>query len=104
MNDESSKNKLDPSHLYNNKICEKGEGELCKNCSYENNDIFRCLECNKGFYLPRYIIYPTKCKICWIENCEECYNNNICIECKSGYKLTNDGRNCHNIIDISIPD
>ena len=105
VNDEFSKNRLDPNHLYN-KTCQKGEGELCKDCLYEKNDIFKCSKCNKGFYLPKDIIYPTKCKICSIENCEECYDNNICNKCKSGFELNNDKKKCNSIppsIINSIP-
>ena len=101
LNDESSKNKLDPNHLYNNKTCQKGEGQLCKNCLYENNDLFKCSECNEGFYLPKDIIYPTKCKICMIENCRECFNNNVCNKCNSGYKLYNNGQQCNIIQDMN---
>ena len=83
LNEESSKNILELD-LYNNKTCITGGGELCKNCSYESNGLFKCSKCNEGYYLSEDILYPTKCKICPIENCIEC-SNNKCNKCKLGY-------------------
>ena len=100
---EVSKNILDPNHLYDKKECKKGEGELCKECSNENSGLFKCSECNGGYFLPKEILYPTKCNKCSIENCLICNDNYLCNKCESGYEIFNEGKKCISIIVISIP-
>ena len=83
---------------YNNMIkfcnytCEEGENEKCKKCDPIKN---RCSSCNSGYYLPENDEIREKCEKCSEENCDICkgqINNDICITCKPGYKLNNEGK------------
>ena len=60
------------------KPCETNENSQCKKCNNEEEKIDQCLECYKGFYLPK--DNNTYCEKCSIKNCEICENNN-CTKC-----------------------
>ena len=64
------------------------EGNLCKRCENENG-LFKCTDCNEGYFLPNNFKYPTQCSDCTI-NCKKCENENKCNECIEGFKLKND--------------
>ena len=72
-----------------NDLCDIGEGEKCLSCKDNSNE---CLECNPGFFMPENGTEKKYCHKCQEDNCYKCYENadneNICINCIDGYKLT----------------
>ena len=89
---------------YNYSVCEKfkrfyieflNEFEKCVECDTEEERRNYCLNCSKGYYVPKGIDYePTKCRKCE-DGCIECVPDNqtdgsICIRCEEEYNSYDD--------------
>ena len=85
LDSETEKNLLSKGNYPNLTNCIKGE--LCKDCDYIE-EISVCVKCDEGYYLSSNYKYPTKCNQCIISNCEICFNEYKCEQCKKGYNLT----------------
>ena len=90
-------NKTNPSdHMYVE--CVTGTNDECKECRTEENEQFKCLTCNSGYYIPNYLKNPIKCKQCY-STCAKCTDYMNCYGCKDGYTL-NDDKMCVKKKDI----
>lgn len=89
--------------LFCNKLCDTGEGKMCKTCHAENQN--QCGTCNDGYYLPTDDMRKFECKKCsdLIENCEECYGSKSTIECtacKNNYFLSREKNRCEPLCEV----
>ncbi|ELP87643.1 protein serine/threonine kinase, putative [Entamoeba invadens IP1] len=71
-------------HLNSSYYCEVVTTQN-ENCLVLNEVEDRCIHCEIGFYVSNFI-----CEKC-AENCENCFNNSKCLNCKENYFLKDDG-------------
>lgn len=89
--------------LFCNKLCDIGEGKMCKTCHTENQN--QCGTCNPGYYLPNDDMKKFECKKCsdLIENCEDCHgskNSIVCTACKNSYFLSTEKNRCEPLCSV----
>ena len=71
--------------------CEIGDKDKCFTCDANINKKYQCDTCNPHYFVPN-ITFPTKCKKCLLQNCNECLNENKCSECVKDYFLNKNGQ------------
>ena len=59
-----------------------------------NGEYFICPQCEYGYYAE-----GQKCVKCVIENCNDCSAEDLCLECKSNFWMTQDSQYCYEPID-----
>ena len=69
--------------------CETGTDDKCKSCRSEEGQTYKCFTCNEGYYLPKNVNNPTKCKKCF-RTCKECTDYMNCYSCIDNYVLNED--------------
>ena len=85
--------------------CETGGGDKCKECRSKEGQKYKCLSCNEGYYLPKNINNPIKCKKCF-RTCSLCTDYLNCYNCIDNYILNEDKTKCiiNKTIDIKDTD
>ena len=91
--------------------CEKGENDKCASCKTEENEKYKCKDCNPGYYLKKNLLFPTKCYKCSVHNCFSCSDNYKCDACFKDFSLNENKTLCitnnsssTNITDLSTID
>ena len=74
--------------------CEQGENDKCASCKTEENEKFKCKECNPGYYLKKNLLFPTKCYKCSVHNCFSCSENYKCDACFKDFSLNENKTLC----------
>lgn len=104
IKDKNTKDIIDSKTMNNTfdiENCIKGDGEKCKDCKEKENEQYKCNSCNYGYYIPKNLINPIKCKKCY-KNCKSCFGEYMnCTECEEGFEYIIDKNKCVKISSLT---